>query len=55
MYNGEVHNHPEIMRRLQAEGLPYHTHCDTESVLHVYEREGFDTPKALRGMFAFAI
>ncbi len=55
VYNGEVYNHPEIMRRLQAEGLPYHTHCDTESVLHVYEREGFDAPRALRGMFAFAI
>ena len=55
VYNGEVYNHPEIMRRLQSEGLSYHTHCDTESVLHVYEREGFDAPRSLRGMFAFAI
>jgi asparagine synthase (glutamine-hydrolysing) len=55
VYNGEVYNHPDIMRRLQAEGVSYHSHCDTESVLHVYEREGFATPKSLRGMFAFAI
>ena len=55
VYNGEVYNHPEIMRRLKAEGLPYHSHCDTESVLHVYEREGRRTPESLRGMFSFAI
>ena len=55
VYNGEVYNHPEIMQRLKAQGLPYHTHCDTESVLHVYEREGFRAPASLRGMFAFAI
>jgi asparagine synthase (glutamine-hydrolysing) len=55
VYNGEVYNHPEIMRRFQGAGLTYRTHCDTESVLHVYEQQGFDTPKALRGMFAFAI
>jgi asparagine synthase (glutamine-hydrolysing) len=55
VYNGEVYNHPEIMRRFQAEGRPYHTHCDTESVLHLYEKHGFDAPTALRGMFAFAI
>jgi asparagine synthase (glutamine-hydrolysing) len=55
VYNGEVYNHPDIMRRLQTEGVSYHSHCDTESVLHIYEREGFATPKSLRGMFAFAI
>jgi asparagine synthase (glutamine-hydrolysing) len=55
VYNGEVYNHPQIMAQLKAEGLPYHTHCDTESVLHIYERQGFDTPTALRGMFSFAI
>ena len=55
VYNGEVYNHPEIMQRLKAEGLSYHSHCDTESVLHIYEQQGFDTPRALRGMFAFAI
>lgn len=55
VYNGEVYNHPEIMRRFKAQGRAYHTHCDTESVLHVYEELGFRAPTALRGMFAFAI
>ena len=55
VYNGEVYNHPEISRRLEAEGHHYHTHCDTESVLKLYEEHGPRTPAHLRGMFAFAI
>jgi asparagine synthase (glutamine-hydrolysing) len=55
IYNGEVYNHPEISRRLEAEGHHYHTHCDTESVLKLYEMHGAQTPTQLRGMFAFAI
>jgi asparagine synthase (glutamine-hydrolysing) len=55
VYNGEVYNHPDIARQLEAEGHHYHTHCDTESVLKLYEMHGADTPSKLRGMFAFAI
>ena len=55
VYNGEVYNHPEIARRLESEGHHYHTHCDTESVLKLYEQSGTETPTQLRGMFAFAI
>ncbi|MEP6731611.1 MAG: asparagine synthase (glutamine-hydrolyzing) [bacterium] len=55
VYNGEVYNHPEISRRLEAEGHHYRTHCDTESVLKLYEEHGAQTATYLRGMFAFAI
>jgi asparagine synthase (glutamine-hydrolysing) len=55
VYNGEVYNHPELMPALQAEGVQYTTHCDTETVLHLYLRHGARTPGQLRGMFAFAI
>ena len=55
VYNGEVYNHPELMPALQRDGFAYRTHCDTETVLHVYERDGTDAPRQLRGMFAFAI
>ncbi len=55
VYNGEVYNHPDIMRRMEAEGHHYHTHCDTESVLKLYEQHGAQTPNFLRGMFVFAI
>jgi asparagine synthase (glutamine-hydrolysing) len=54
VYNGEVYNHPEQMRALTAEGVPYATHCDTETVLHLFERHGERAPEHLRGMFAVA-
>ncbi|HEX9565334.1 MAG TPA: asparagine synthase (glutamine-hydrolyzing) [Gemmatimonadaceae bacterium] len=55
IYNGEVYNHPTLMPELQAAGVQYATHCDTETILHLYERHGTAMPERLRGMFAFAI
>jgi asparagine synthase (glutamine-hydrolysing) len=55
VYNGEVFNHPELKAELEAQGDIYRTRCDTETVLKLYERDGRDAPKRLRGMFAFAI
>jgi len=55
VYNGEVYNHPSLMPELQAAGVRYATHCDTETILHLYDRHGRDVPTHLRGMFAFAI
>jgi len=55
VYNGEVYNHPTLMPELQSAGVQYRTHSDTETILHLYEREGREMPKRLRGMFAFAI
>jgi asparagine synthase (glutamine-hydrolysing) len=43
------------MRELQGQGVRYETHCDTETVLHLYERHGERTPELLRGMFAVAV
>ena len=55
VYNGEVYNHPSLQEELQAHGCRYRTRCDTETILHLYSRHGFETPRYLRGMFAFAI
>jgi asparagine synthase (glutamine-hydrolysing) len=55
VYNGEVFNHPELMAQLQSTGVSYHTHCDTETVLHLYARHGRDFVQHCRGMFAIAI
>jgi asparagine synthase (glutamine-hydrolysing) len=55
VYNGEVFNHPSLSEELRRNGVQYRTHCDTETVLHVFERERERTPKYLRGMFAFAV
>src|SRR6188474_3649822 len=52
VYNGEVYNHPALMQQLQAAGVEYATRCDTETVLHLYEREGPAALQQLRGMFA---
>ena len=55
VYNGEVYNHPALSAELRAAGVRYRTHCDTETVLHIFERERERTPTRLRGMFAFAV
>src|SRR5204863_8163419 len=55
VYNGEVFNHPTLTKELQATGVQYRTHCDTETVLHIYAADGARTPERLRGMFSFAI
>src|SRR5215213_7683243 len=39
VYNGEVYNHPQLSEELVGQGVKYHTHCDTETVLHVFARE----------------
>ena len=55
VYNGEVFNHPQLMRDLEADGARYHTSCDTETVLKLYERHGHRAPEHMRGMFAVAV
>ncbi len=55
VYNGETYNHLEIRKGLEGAGHRYHTQCDTETVLRLYQERGADGVQALRGMFAFAI
>ena len=55
IYNGEVYNHADYRDELEARGHVYHTHCDTETILHLYEEHGPSRVNYLRGMFAFAI
>jgi asparagine synthase (glutamine-hydrolysing) len=55
VFNGEIYNHPQLMPELIKSGVRYHTHCDTETILRLYERHGKPMPAQLRGMFAFAI
>ena len=54
-YNGEIYNHAEHRAPLEARGHVYRTHCDTETILHLFEEYGRDCVQYLRGMFAFAI
>jgi asparagine synthase (glutamine-hydrolysing) len=55
VYNGEIYNHSELRRDLEAKGHRYRTYSDTETIVHLYEEYGRDCVKHLRGMFAFAI
>jgi asparagine synthase (glutamine-hydrolysing) len=53
--NGEIYNHLELRRDLEARGHRPRTHSDAEVVLHGYEEWGDEVVPRLRGMFAFAL
>ncbi len=55
VFNGEIYNHSDFRAELEARGHVYRTHCDTETILHLYEEDRADCVEKLRGMFAFAI
>ena len=55
VYNGEIYNHPQLKRELESAGVHYKTRCDTETILHLYDRYGFDCVDKLEGMFAFVL
>jgi asparagine synthase (glutamine-hydrolysing) len=56
-YNGEIYNHQEVRRELNALGK-YRwitDHSDTEVLLHAFEEWGLDAFKRFYGMFAVGI
>jgi asparagine synthase (glutamine-hydrolysing) len=55
VFNGEIYNHAALRKQLEEKGHRYRTHCDTETIVHLYEEYGRDCVQHLRGMFAFAI
>jgi asparagine synthase (glutamine-hydrolysing) len=54
-YNGEVYNHADLRRNLEARGHIYRSRTDTETILHLYEEQGPACVNHLVGMFAFAV
>jgi len=54
VYNGEVYNHPELRKTLEARGHRFRTRSDTEVVLRAVMEWGMDAPEKMRGVFAYA-
>ena len=55
VYNGELYNHLDLRRELEAAGRRFRTHCDTETLLQAYLEWGPDCLARLNGMYAFAL
>ncbi len=55
VYNGETYNFSALRHRLEAAGVRFRSHSDTEVVLQAFVRWGLDSFSMLDGMFALAI
>jgi len=55
VFNGEIYNSAELREELRGRGYLFHSHCDTEVVLHAFREWDIDCLPKLRGMFAFAV
>ena len=55
VFNGEIYSYQALRQDLISRGHRFQTNSDTETLIHLYEEEGPEGLKRLRGMFAFAI
>jgi len=55
VFNGEIYNYLDIKKDLEVKGHKFKSKTDSETIIHLYEEEGVDCLKRLRGMFSLAI
>jgi glutamine phosphoribosylpyrophosphate amidotransferase len=55
VFNGGIYSFTELRERLQSRGHRFQTNCDTEVIVRLYEDEGNECVKQLRGIFALGI
>ncbi len=55
VFNGEIYNYAALQAELQAEGIQFRGHSDTEVLLALYARDGDAMLDRLRGMYAIAL
>ena len=55
VFNGEIYNYPALRKRLESDGARFRTRCDTEVLVHLYQRFGESFVQHLDGMFAVGL
>ncbi len=55
VFNGEIYNHPELRRELEARGHAFRTRSDTEVLLAACMEFGERVVDRIQGQFAFAL